>query len=561
MSQTAVMQQLEAHEVPLHKIFCSDYDFRIPDYQRPYAWEREQAIQLLEDLVEALDRGGDEPYFLGSIVLVKHKGVSDAEVIDGQQRLTTLTILLAVLRDLTEDDELSQNLEGLIVEPGNKIRKLAPKPRLALRARDAGFFHTHVQTTGSTSGLADVSTESLKTDAQRAVRDNALALKERLQAWDEERRLDLVGMLSERTFLVVVSTPDLDSAHRIFSVMNARGLDLSPADIFKSLIIGELPDTASSEYAQKWEDAEEALGRDDFADLFLHLRMIFSKERARRELLKEFPEQVLSQFTGKSAAFVDQVVLPYADAYEQLRDQSYSASSGADKVNRWLKRLAQLDNNDWRPPALWALRHHSDDPVWLDQFFRKLERLAASMLLRRVYATPRAQRYADLLAGMDGVGLDAPSFELNADEKAATVDRLNGDLYLVTKVRKYVLLRLDETLANTPGVIYDHAIITVEHVLPQNPAVTSQWVRDFTDDERKQWTHRLGNLVLLNRAKNSEAQNYDFATKKARYFTGKAGVAPFALTIGVMQNEAWTTEVLDKRQQELVARLRDEWDL
>ena len=67
------MQQLEAHEVPLHKIFSSDYDFHIPDYQRPYAWEVEQASQLLEDLTEALDRSGEEPYFLGSIVLVKEK--------------------------------------------------------------------------------------------------------------------------------------------------------------------------------------------------------------------------------------------------------------------------------------------------------------------------------------------------------------------------------------------------------------------------------------------------------------------------------------------------------
>lgn len=150
------MQQLEAHEVPLHKIFCSDYDFRIPDYQRPYAWEREQATQLLEDLVDALDRSGDEPYFLGSIVLVKRKGVSGAEVIDGQQRLTTLTILLAVLRDLTEDDELRQNLETLIVEPGSRIRKLAPKPRLALRARDAGFFHDHIQVSGTTTNLTEV---------------------------------------------------------------------------------------------------------------------------------------------------------------------------------------------------------------------------------------------------------------------------------------------------------------------------------------------------------------------------------------------------------------------
>jgi hypothetical protein len=555
------MQQLEAHEVPLYKIFCSDYDFRIPDYQRPYAWEREQATQLLEDLIEALDRGGDEPYFLGSIVLVKQKGLSDAEVIDGQQRLTTLTILLAVLRDLTEDNDLRQDLERLIVEPGNKIRKLEPKPRLTPRARDAGFFRERIQQSGATGSLVQVNKDHLKTDAQRAVRENGIALREKLETWDEDRRLDLVGMLSERTFLVVVSTPDLDSAHRIFSVMNARGLDLSPADIFKSLIIGELPDGISSEYAQKWENAEEALGRDDFADLFLHLRMIFSKERARRELLKEFPEQVLAQFKGKSAAFIDDVLLPYAEAYEQLRDQTFSATVGAEKVNRWLKRLAQLDNSDWVPPALWALRHNPQDATWLDQFFRKLERLAASMLLRRVYATPRAQRYADLLRDLERAGLDARAFELIPEERGETVDRLNGDLYLVTKVRKYVLLRLDETLAKNPGVAYDHAIITVEHVLPQNPAYSSRWVQDFTDDERQQWTHRLGNLVLLNRAKNSEAQNYDFDTKKARYFSGKNGVAPFALTVGVVSQQSWTPALLAQRQQELVSKLADEWDL
>lgn len=285
------MQQLEAHEVPLHKVFCSDYDFRIPDYQRPYAWEVEQAAQLLDDLVEALDRDTDEPYFLGSIVLVKQKESSDAEVIDGQQRLTTATILLAVLRDLTEDDELRVDLEKMVAEPGNKIRKLEPKPRLALRARDAAFFREMVQATGAIDSLLKLKPEALKTDAQKAVQANARSLHQTLSTWSEGCRLDLVGMLSERTFLVVVSTPDLNSAHRIFSVMNARGLDLSPADIFKSLIIGALEAKVSDTYAKRWEDAEQALGRDDFADLFLHLRMIFAKVRARRELLKEFPEQ------------------------------------------------------------------------------------------------------------------------------------------------------------------------------------------------------------------------------------------------------------------------------
>lgn len=557
------MQQLEAHEVPLHKVFCSDYDFRIPDYQRPYAWEAEQATQLLDDLVEALDRDTDEPYFLGSVVLVKRKESSDAEVIDGQQRLTTVTILLAVLRDLTDDDELRIDLEKMVAEPGNKIRKLEPKPRLALRARDAAFFRDMVQSTDSIDALLKLKPDALKTDAQRAVQVNARALHQLLSTWSEERRLELVGMLSERTFLVVVSTPDLNSAHRIFSVMNARGLDLSPADIFKSFIIGALDAKVSDVYAERWEDAEEALGRDDFADLFLHLRMIFSKVRARRELLKEFPEQVLSAYLPtKAAEFVDDVVVPYADAYEQIRDQSYAAVAGAGKVNSWFKRLAQLDNNDWRPPALWALRTHADDPQWLDDFFRALERLASSMLLRRVYATPRSQRYADLLRELaDGKGLDSPSFLLSDVEKAETVKRLGGEIYLVSKVRKYVLLRLDEVLAKNPGVSYDHPLITVEHVLPQTPQADSLWTKTFTDDERLHWTHRLGNLVLLNRAKNSEAQNFDFEKKKVKYFSGSNGVATFALTSQVLSHHEWTPAILEKRQDELMDALRTEWAL
>lgn len=92
------MKKLEAHEVQLSKVFSSDYEFAIPDYQRPYTWGTEQATQLLDDLYDAVDRNPDEPYFLGSVVLVKDANVPQAEVIDGQQRLTTLTILLSVLR-------------------------------------------------------------------------------------------------------------------------------------------------------------------------------------------------------------------------------------------------------------------------------------------------------------------------------------------------------------------------------------------------------------------------------------------------------------------------------
>lgn len=560
------MQRLTANEFPLIKVFCSDYQFNIPTYQRPYAWGREQALQLLDDLEEALARDEQDPYFLGSIVLVKQQDESPFEVIDGQQRLTTLTILLAVLRDRTADAELSAELGEMIREPGSKVQKLDPQPRLTLRQRDSEFFRVSVQAPNTIGGLVSKDAADLANDAQRAVKANVEALDSRLAEWTEEKRVELVQLLANRTFLVVVSTPDLASAYRIFSVMNARGLDLSPADIFKSRVIGDIGDTseqAEKAAAKRWEDAEEELGRGDFADLFLHIRMIFAKERGRKELLREFPEQVLNKYLpSKGQQFVDDVLVPYAKHYATIREHDYQSANGADAVNNWFKRLDEVDNNDWRPSAMWALKAHGNDPVWLDCFLRALERLTASMFIRRVYTTPRVNRFAEVLKQLEaGKGVDAPAIQLSEDERTETLDRLDGDIYLFARLRRPILLRLDEALANEPGVTYDHSVITVEHVLPQTPRTGSKWLDDYTSEQRSEWTHKLANLVLLNRRKNSEAQNYDFVEKKAMYFGGSNGVATFALTSQVLNEPEWTPEVLGARQAMLLAILRKEWSL
>ncbi|MFG2404614.1 DUF262 domain-containing protein [Streptomyces brevispora] len=556
------MAQLEAREVPLHKVFCSDYDFRIPDYQRPYAWETEQAQQLLADLEEALLRGDGEPYFLGSLVLVKDSRAAKAEVIDGQQRLTTLTILLAVLRDLAEQPDVVTNLVAMIAEPGNTVLGLKAKPRLTLRRRDADFFQEHLQTHGSIEKLLALNPLMLKTDAQRALHANAKVLHTTLASWSDQQRLALCTLIGVQTFLVAVSTPDLDSAHRIFSVMNSRGLDLSPADIFKAQVIGEIDEQASETYAMRWEDAEESLGRDDFSDLFLHIRMIFSGERARQELLKEFQTQVLVRYRlGKAKEFVDKVLVPYAEAFAMIRDRTYSAGEGSDQVNLWFRRLMKLDNSDWWPAALWALRHHGDDPDWLNSFFRSLERLAASMFIRRVYTTPRVQRFAELLKELSaGNGLGSPSLQLTEAERVEMLSRLDGDVYHETKTRRYILLRLDELVGEKDVVAtYDAPYITVEHVLPQDPGAESQWRTDFTQGDRDRWTHRLANLVLLSRTKNSQAQNLDFAVKKERYL--RRGVVAFPLTTHVLGQDTWTPEHLEDRQRELLGLLTREWHL
>ena len=112
----------------------------IPAYQRPYAWTVDQTSELFDDLYDFYFNEQDEGYFLGSIVLIKEEAAPLAEVIDGQQRLTTLTILLATLAAAMEGAQRDTLLRYLC-EPGNEFEGLTPKPRLTLRERDQPFFN------------------------------------------------------------------------------------------------------------------------------------------------------------------------------------------------------------------------------------------------------------------------------------------------------------------------------------------------------------------------------------------------------------------------------------
>jgi hypothetical protein len=548
---------------PLHKIFCNDFAFEIPHYQRPYSWEKQQASELLEDLLgfcgDAGAIGETRPCFLGSIVLVKDDSKPTADVIDGQQRLTTLTILIAALAATSQTAELSADLRVYLFERGSALTGTEDRFRLRLRSKDEAFFREFVQSDG---GLAKLRAYTGPlSDPQRRVRENALYLFDSLQALREEQRRRLAQYLAQRCFLVVVSTPDTDSAFRIFSVLNSRGLDLTHADILKSEIIGAIAsDRDRVLYADKWERAEDSLGRDAFKDLFAHIRMIHRPQKIESTLLDEVRAHVVKPATDPKK-LVDDVIVASARAYEVLQScewEGAGAEATVKQINALLTWLGRLDNNDWVPPALLMLQR-TDDAKVLERRLALLERLAASLLARRADVNARIRRYAQVIQSFNGGDIDA-ALQLSDSEKREFVAVLDGELYNEPKVRLYVLLRLDSALGDGAAK-YDHKIITVEHVLPQSPEADSEWMRAFRTDADRAWTHRIGNLLLLPRKKNSEASNYDFATKKKRYFSSRRGTSTFALTSQVLNEDAWTPAVIERRQRECLAALSREWAL
>lgn len=557
---------LTAKEQSLAKIFSDDYVFTIPGYQRPYAWGRDQTQELLDDLLGALASAPAQlseaaPYFLGSIVLIKAEAMPEATVVDGQQRLTTLTLLLSAIRATVGDDELQKDITGCIYEKGSLVKGTQARYRLLLRERDRDFFRQYVQHENGLHVLAQLHT--LLPDAQARLRANAQVFMDGLAKLEQAEIVRLVQFVITRCYLVTVATPDLDSAYRIFGVLNSRGLDLSATDILKAEIIGGIEPALRDAYTKKWEDEEEDLGRDEFGDLFSHIRMVYRKAKPQGTLLKEFKEHVVPARQPRS--FVDEVLLPMAQAFRELRDADYASTHHAEQVNEHLRWLNRLEFKDWVPPALTFFVRHRQRPYAVLSFFRDLERLGYSMLARKTGVNNRIERFSALTnlveAGAD-LSASTSALQLSPEEQHQTYMALNGPLYETHSPRALalLLLRLDHLLSDG-SASYQHEVVSVEHVMPQQPAPNSQWAAWVPDKALHQlWVHRLGNLALLSRKKNSSASNRDFAWKKSAYFT-KGGTSAFVLTTQVLQHADWTTEVMQQRQDAMLGRLEAHWRL
>lgn len=563
---STMSNKITGKEYPLSKIFSADFEYHIPGYQRPYAWTEEETGILFDDLYEFFQTEAVDNYFLGSIVLIKDENKPHADVIDGQQRLTTLSILFSVMANSFHTEAYRNNCKKYLQEEGNILEGIAAQPRIFLRDWDQDFFSKYIQDI-QLDALVQIDPVTLDTEAKRHIQKNCTVLREKFSEVfnDENDLLKFTQFILTRCFLVVVSTPNQESAFRVFSVMNSRGLDLLPTDIIKSMTIGKLPKDEEQKYTEKWEELENLTGRDGFNEVFTHTRTIFAKERPKKNLLDEFKEYVIKQTSPKS--LVDEYLIPYTEAYVCLKNCDFSSTQNAEEINELLLWLNKTNNHDWMPPAIKFLTDHKNDSVYILWFIRKLERLASYLLVTAKDVNQRMERYKWILVEMESRpdnNLTAPleNIELTDWEKQQFIDALNGEIYSMTaKRRNYIIQRLDSFLSDG-GANYNTKLFTIEHVLPQHPSADSEWMKLWPDTQTQRfWLNKIANLVPLTRQRNSAAQNYDFNTKKIKYFQSKNGTSSYTLTTQVINIASWTPEVVEARQKDLEEIFISKWDL
>jgi hypothetical protein len=560
---------LEAHDKLIREIFEGSYQFEIPDYQRPYAWTTEQAAELFDDLVSAMQDAriseAGSQYFLGSIVLIKNDREPQSSVVDGQQRLSTLTMLFAVLRAVMPD--AADDITDFLYKKGKASLGEKNEYRLTAREEDVDFFRTSIQEPGGIMQLA-ASTDKLE-DSRLRYRENAALLLEKAKALSPEDLNALWKFIANDCSLVVISTPDLEAAYRIFSVLNNRGLDLAPIDIIKAQVLGMIRTTAgeakSRAYAKEWSRIESRLGRDAFGELFGHVRTIYAKQKQRATLVKEFQEYVTEYKTPID--LIDKVIKPYAEVWDFVRDADFEATEHAEIINEQLSWLNRVDFKDWVPPALVYFKRFRQQPQRLVDFFQSLERLTYFLLVTKVGINERIETYAALTKEIEPAAFDGNlsalmTLDLTDKQKRDFVIALDGDIYRkLPRARMALVLRLEALVSDgSKKQVFDH--LSLEHVLPQTPPAGSDWIEWFPDeDERDGWTHRLANLVPLHVRKNPSAGNYDFTTKKNVYFKGKGTASPFVLTQEVRSENDWNPTLLAERQKRLVGVLKEHWKL
>ena len=538
-----MVRHLESQTINLSQLFNQEFFFRIPEYQRPFSWDDDNLGDLVDDLIGA---PRDADYFLGTLVL-HDVGGGTYDVVDGQQRLTSLCILLACIRDALSLGGQSE-IQMMLVQPDRPLAGIQARNRLAVK--DAAAFNKIVCTPGGTTNTAGL--DEKIGNGERKYRDAVSIFSKRLTTMTPEAVQDLAAFMLQHCVVIYLAAQSFDDAFRLFTVVNDRGKQLRKIDILKAenlapTVIAD--EDIRTKYARKWEELEEKIGEDNFEDFFSSLRLIYVQEKPQGDLHVEFNKRVFGQPNRPSRGvnFVD-ALEKYVGLYDSLFVLRDYLDLTEDKTRFAALMTAMVDEfraSEWRACVLQYANHFGTK--YLMRFLLDLEKVFVEQWVDGVRKDERYSVYTNLLKTIDAAkNPDEVLSQVVFDTKKISEACTRIDFYHAG-FAKYMLIRAEISTSelNESRVFRAKSI---EHVLPQNPAANSQWRRRFSQDDIAEVVHTAGNLVLLSKSKNSSAQNKDFEDKKATYLQPR--VTDFPRSVQVLAVDAWTKAVIKRRTAE-----------
>lgn len=555
----------------LNDLFGNDMTYIIPEYQRPYSWEcigksdkNNQVNVIWQDLIDFYESKNPNIYFMGSMVVIGDGATRIYEVVDGQQRLTTLTILLTAIKcflsDVSKNNNIptnipnlkpdqflefikgaSDNVNNLIFNEKHSGLFTTPEKKVKI-ARRIGFDYDNVlkvvMECGSSSAIPlDGASEEQKKVTMRYF-DNRHFFVEQLKnkfldnnLLTYEKALDLNNFftfLKNKVTIVQIRAPKFEVAYQIFEILNNRGLPLSNKDLFRNFLISEFHALKLSDLDkykdldpnEKWRVletkyqldsefisryVESKSGKNQQYSAFNDIQVIYNKD-FKNTLQKSKIDLFYKDIESNLVIYTKIVKLEFQD--KQLRNcVSLLVESG--NLSRTLNLLLSL------------FRQENDDTKSFI-FLKAFEKYTIATILvpskrfstKPIYQAINLINNSKIKEAQDVFELN--TFELDELKKSFDAQMKDNDIAKLI-IAKYYYILDNKNPEDVVEQTLDFSKATLEHIIPQNPDKSTNWFTDFNSKFRGEYTYKLGNMTLLTGGMNSKAKNYDFIKKKAIY--------------------------------------------
>ncbi|GAA7859349.1 DUF262 domain-containing protein [Helicobacter pylori] len=566
------MAKIDSNDLNLRDILKDELYYQIPIYQRPYQWTEENCEKLLDDLFFNYEDDRESDYFCGSLVLIliseDSKKAKTYDIVDGQQRLSTFILLAKVLSALYSE-RLTEESKDYLQE--SLITKYGKKDRLNFSAVG---FNSKKDFQYALTSFNDAPVSNNKNNYLK----NAICLKNYLKKKEIEDINDFIEWLYLRVVFITITCPDADKALRIFNVLNARGLALNATDIFKGELLKHAKEHEREEFVSRWNDLSQKCSDNDlkietlFSWYLTYLNPVTSKEKMEKRLVTWFnklnktPLEYLKGVEDFYNAYGEMLGMQDRHAYLlSYKDDDYlRVILCASLLHRYsdqdieaLKELlVKFYYQDWVAGQTSSTRSQTCCNIIDALKEKKSVRYIASIVVKKYLDDKNiTQRFKDNLK----------------DSNLYTKFYYTGKTAKKNSWVKPILILVEYFMSDNanPAYIKMDDDLHVERILPQNPDPSSQWVKDFSEEERGLYTHSLANLTLLGGKKNNQASNKDFKEKKEIYMGNAVKLGKdkrgrektfkvmtcYKMTIDVAQYTEWTPTSLEKRKEELIKRI------
>ncbi len=552
--KSSIMKGITKPGIENYSKLMSSEKYIVPKFQRDYSWKEANWFELWQDVSSIMD-GSSEERYMGYLVLLQKGKVN--EIIDGQQRLTTISLMimafLRCVKNISSDDETNRKINVLktryIAEEG--LEKGVYLHKLQLNENNHDLYSSFVNESELFRRKKKPS-ETLMIKCLDFFKDKI----HKLGYTSTDKLLKAVENIADSLYFTTLNVSDDLNAYVVFETLNARGVKLSSGDLLKNYLfqkISPLGEHSLNSIEKKWKEIVTIIGTEDLVDFIRYYwnsrNPLVRKVDLYREIKKEndTPEKV-------NKLLID--LLNSAYIYSALNNPNDDYWGGDEKISEHLRSIKLFKLKQPLVPLLIGKE------VLDDKQFKHLLAYCVAFSFRYniicdLSANEQEYFYNELaqnikknkkISGEDFKKLYPSNevFSSNFEKKELAYNTQNA------KLIKYILCSIERVISGDNTIPLFSQSITVEHILPQDPK--SNCLK--SEKDHKRLVNKLGNFTLLSRSEQKDADNKCFDKKYPVY--QKSNYKITSSIVGTSQN-GWDEEMILQRQQNLCKKAKSVW--